>query len=164
MSQKISFPKIWRIFFRGRFYFLSLVLESALGSSIIHYNLPTFKVKRGNIKSGKFRTLHRNLLLKCNKLPTQPQWNKYPSQEKQINTDHLHSQNSGSDFSEEDLVIISTNKKLPQPNLKNTEREEEGEISLVNQNQNHEIINSSSSSSEVIVNPDQLEKVDHKNF
>lgn len=62
------------------------------------------------------------------------------------------------------MVIISTNKKLPQPNLKNTEREEEGEISLVNQNQNHEIINSSSSSSGVMVNPDQLEKVDHKNF
>ena len=121
-------------------------------------------MKRENIKGGKFRTLHRNLLLKCNKLPTQPQWNKHPSQEKQINTEPLHSQNSDSVFSEEDLLIISTNKKLPQPNLKNTGREEEGEISLVNQNQNHEIINSSSSSSEVIVNPDQLEKVDHKNF
>ena len=40
-------------------------------------DLPIFKVKRENSENGKIWTLPRNFLLKCNKLPTQAQLNKY---------------------------------------------------------------------------------------
>ena len=41
--------------------------------------------------------------------------------------------------------FVSTNKKILLPNPENMGREEEWKISLINQNQNHELTNSSSS-------------------
>ena len=35
-------------------------------------DLPIFKVKRENNKNSKIGTLHKNLLITCNELPTQP--------------------------------------------------------------------------------------------
>ena len=53
-------------------------------------DLSIFKIKRENSKNGKTWAHQIDLLLKFNEL------------KKQINNEHLHTQNSGSDFSEED--------------------------------------------------------------
>ena len=106
-------------------------------------DLPIFQVKCENSENGRIWTLPRNLLLKCNKLPTQPQLNKYTHPRKNNSIMNTYIPKTLQWFFLGRFASYYCKKKQKkQPNRENTEREEKGEISLVNQNLNHVFTNS----------------------
>lgn len=86
--------------------------------------------------------LQGKLLLKCRKLPPQPQLHKHPPPEnkhKLQKHEHLHNHNLDNNSFEEDILISAQKQKLQSEQV-NSDREEYGETSVVNNNQNYQLI------------------------
>lgn len=86
--------------------------------------------------------LQGKLLLKCRELPPQPQLHKHSPPEnkhKLQKHEHLQNHNLDNNSSEEDILISAQKQKL-QPDKVNSDREEDGETSVVNNNQSYQLI------------------------